>query len=81
MVQLSATHNERMMSVAEPKIQRLTGGSYQDITGHFSLIAVESVLSWGELSWEFLAFEPVVELQQDVADDRPASSPFVPHFF
>lgn len=48
---------------------------------HFSLIAT---LAWWlgcDFTRVFFAFHPVIELQQDVADDRSSASPFVADFF
>ena len=49
--------------------------------GHFSLIA--TLVDWlcCHFSLVFLAFHPVLKLQQDVTDDRSSASPFVSDFF
>ena len=47
---------------------------------HFSLIA--TLVDWlcCHFSLVFLAFHPVLKLQQDVTDDRSSASPFVSNF-
>ena len=48
---------------------------------HFSLIATLVWLLGCGFEVVFLAFDPVVELQQDVTDDRSSASPLVANFF